>query len=146
LEYKPLKAVPTLSNAMDVGDPSNFVRILEMFNNANSSLSAVFSAVSFTDNETRDTIKSVYNDYGYLLDPHGAIGFMGLENYLKDHPGQKGIFAETAHPIKFYDVVEPVIGHQIELPVSIESIMHKEKKSTLINPTYNDLAAYLKEL
>ena len=146
LEYKPLKAVPTLSNAMDVGDPSNFVRILEMFNNANSSLSAVFSAVSFTDNETRDTIKNVYNDYGYLLDPHGAIGFMGLKNYLNVHPGRKGIFAETAHPIKFYDVVEPIIGHQIELPVSIESIMHKEKKSTLINPTYNDLVDYLKEL
>jgi len=146
LEYNPQKAVPTISNAMDVGDPSNFVRILEMFTNASSPLSAVFSAISFTDEETKNTIKRVYNDYGYLLDPHGAIGFMGLENFLNKHPGQKGLFAETAHPIKFYDVVEPLIGKAIEFPSSIQSIMHKEKKSTLINPTYNELVDYLKEL
>jgi threonine synthase len=146
LEYNPQKAVPTISNAMDVGDPSNFVRILEMFTNASSPLSAVFSAISFTDEETKNTIKRVYNDYGYLLDPHGAIGFMGLEKFLNKHPGQKGLFAETAHPIKFYDVVEPLIGKAIEFPSSIQSIMHKVKKSTLINPTYNELVDYLKEL
>lgn len=146
LKYNPQKAVPTISNAMDVGDPSNFVRILEMFTNASSPLSAVFSAISFTDEETKNTIKRVYNDYEYLLDPHGAIGFMGLEKFLNKHPGQKGLFAETAHPIKFYDVVEPLIGKAIEFPSSIQSIMHKVKKSTLINPTYNELVDYLKEL
>jgi threonine synthase len=144
--YSPQKAVATISNAMDVGDPSNFVRILELFEKEAPALSAVFSSVSFDDEETRSVMKRVYNDYGYILDPHGAIGFIALENYLNQHPGQKGFFAETAHPIKFFDVVEPVIGTQIDLPQSIDGIMQKEKRATIINSSYTDLSAYLMQL
>ena len=144
--YQPQKAVATISNAMDVGDPSNFVRILELFGKVPSELNAIFSAVSYSDEETRSVIKRVYNDNGYLLDPHGAIGFKALEDYLQNHPGSKGLFAETAHPVKFYDVVEPVIGNTIALPNAIASIMHKEKKSVIIPPVYEELSAFLMQL
>jgi len=132
-QYLPKKAVATLSNAMDVGDPSNFVRILQIFNNEFVNLQKVLSSVSITDEETRATIKSVYQNHQYLLDPHGAVGYLALERYLQQHPLQKGIVLETAHPVKFYDVVEPVIHETIPLPASVKAQLHAEKKSTKIN-------------
>ena len=86
------------------------------------------SAFSITDDETKETIKKVFKDEKYLLDPHGAVGYLSLEKYLSDKPDQKGLFVETAHPVKFYDVVEPLIGQKIPLPASVAEIMEKQKQ------------------
>jgi threonine synthase len=141
--YQPKKAVVTLSNAMDVGNPSNFVRILELFDNKFLSLKEKLSSVSITDEETKATIKAIKKSSNYLLDPHGAVGYLALERYLAEHPEQKGFFVETAHPVKFYDVVEPVIGEKISLPESVSGIMDKEKVSTKIDAEYNLLKEFL---
>ena len=108
-KYIVKKSVATLSNAMDVGNPSNFVRILELFDQQFNSLKNVMSSYSISDEETKAILKKVYLDTNYLLDPHGAVGYLGLEKYMQQHPGLQGFFLETAHPVKFYDVVEPII-------------------------------------
>jgi threonine synthase len=130
--YQPKKAVATISNAMDVGNPSNFVRIMELFHQQIADLKKVISSVSITDAQTKETIKTVYETHHYLLDPHGAVGYHALEQYLEKHSDQKGFILETAHPVKFYDVVEPVIGEAIPIPPSIQAEMQKEKKSQKI--------------
>jgi len=144
-EYKPKKAVATLSNAMDVGDPSNFVRILELFHHQLGDLRKVMSSYSISDEETRDTIRKVYSKYHYLPDPHGAVGYLALQRYLEVHPGDKGIFLETAHPVKFYDGVEPVIGSAVPIPEGIRAIMNNSKKSLKIAPDYEALRAELEK-
>lgn len=142
--YAPKKAVATISNAMDVGNPSNFIRILELFHNQFPQLKEKFSSVSITDEETKATMKRVFDDYGYTLDPHGAVGFLALENYLQKHPELKGIFLETAHPVKFYDVVEPVLHQKIALPEAVKEIIDLPKKSSLIDASYQQLKDFLK--
>jgi len=142
-ELKPVMAVPTLSNAMDVGNPSNFVRILEIFGHQFPELKSRLSAFTITDAETEQTIREVREQYGYLADPHGAVGFLALQRYLDAHPGHKGIFLETAHPVKFPDAVERITGEPIPMPGEVISIMHLDKKSTLIRPDYADLKAFL---
>ncbi|HVY76164.1 MAG TPA: threonine synthase [Puia sp.] len=142
--YKPVKAKATLSNAMDVGDPSNFIRVLELFNRRFDPLKAVMSSVSISDEETVETIRTVYRDFGYLTDPHGAVGWLALRRYLSEHPGSSGIFLETAHPIKFYDVVEPVIGEKIPVPESISTLKQLKKQSTLLEPDYDALKNLLR--
>jgi threonine synthase len=142
-EWVPKPAVATLSNAMDVGNPSNFVRLLEIFHFQFPGLRKVMSSYSITDAETMATIKEVYQKENYLLDPHGAVGYLSLQRYLKDNPSQKGIFLETAHPVKFPDAVEKNIGKQIDIPSSIQSIMNKEKQSLLIKADYEQLKSYL---
>jgi threonine synthase len=131
--YQPKKAVATISNAMDVGNPSNFVRILELFHNKFLDLKKVLSSVSISDDQTKATLKAVYQKDKYLLDPHGAVGYLALEQYQKKHPGQKGLVLETAHPVKFYDVVEPVIGETIPIPPTVQQQLKLEKKSMVIN-------------
>jgi threonine synthase len=144
-KYQPKKAVTTISNAMDVGNPSNFVRILELFNNEFADLKKVLSSDSTSDEDTRKTMKEVFEKENYLLDPHGAVAYSALENYLKQHPEEKGYILETAHPVKFYDVVEPVIDQKIVLPESVRSIMNKEKNSTIMEPDFQKLKEYLLE-
>jgi threonine synthase len=141
--YQPRQAVATLSNAMDVGNPSNFVRVLELFHKEFGELKKVLSSYSITDEETKATIKAVYEQHRYLADPHGAVAYLALQRYLGEHPGEKGMFLETAHPVKFYDVVEPVIGEKVPLPEAIQSIMALEKDSYKIEPEYEALKAYL---
>lgn len=138
-QYQPKKAVATISNAMDVGNPSNFVRILELFHHQLGDLRNVLTGYSITDDETRAVIKQVYQQYHYLPDPHGAVGYLALERYLQQHTREKGMFLETAHPVKFYDVVEPVIGEPVPVPDTIEAQLKLEKQSTLIAPDYNTL-------
>jgi threonine synthase len=142
-KYEPKKAVATISNAMDVGHPSNFVRILEIFDNQFVNLKKVLSSCSITDDETKETLKSVYQNNHYLLDPHGAVGYLALQRYLQEHPSQKGMVLETAHPVKFYDVVEPVIAEAVPIPGSIQQQLSLEKKSTKINATPALLKAFL---
>jgi threonine synthase len=135
-EYKPKKAVATISNAMDVGNPSNFVRILQLFHHQLGDLRKVLTGYSIDDDETREVIKEVYMKYRYLPDPHGAVGYLALQRYLQQHPDAKGIFLETAHPVKFYDVVEPVIHQPVPVPDSIQAQLQLTKKSQLIPPDY----------
>jgi threonine synthase len=142
-ELKPRQAVATLSNAMDVGNPSNFVRILEIFHHQFPELKSKLSSYSITDTETMATIKQVYEKDNYVLDPHGAVGYLSLQRYLQNHPTQKGIILETAHPVKFPDAVESCIGKSIEIPEAVQSIMDKEKKSVLIKADYNQFKEYL---
>ncbi|WP_301924270.1 threonine synthase [Ferruginibacter sp.] len=142
-KYEPKKAVATISNAMDVGNPSNFIRILEIFHHQFTSLQNVLSSCSITDAATKDTIQKVYQEEGYLLDPHGAVGFLALHQYLQNHPAEKGIVLETAHPVKFYDVVEPVIGQAVTKPASVQKQLLLEKKSTKITTSADLLKAFL---
>jgi threonine synthase len=141
--YQPKKAIATLSNAMDVGDPSNFVRVLEIFDKEFNSLKKVLTSYSISDEETKKTIGEVYTKQKYLLDPHGAVGYLSLKKYLDDHSSEKGIFLETAHPIKFYDTVEPIIHTKIALPDPIQLILNKQKNSIKIDANYNELKGIL---
>ena len=140
--YKAEKPVATISNAMDVGDPSNFVRILELFNHQFLDLKNVLSSYSISDDETRETIKNLFEKENYFADPHGSVAYTALNSYLLENPNQKGIFLETAHPVKFYDVVEPVIG-KVEIPDSLKPLLQKEKKSILMNADYDKLKEFL---
>ena len=136
-------AVATISNAMDVGNPSNFVRILELFQHQYPAIKNIMSGYSITDDDTRTTLREVYEKYHYLTDPHGAVAFNALQQYLNNHAGDKGIFLETAHPVKFYDVVEPIIQQKVAIPEAIKGIMSKKKESILMTPSYNMLKEYL---
>jgi threonine synthase len=137
-------SVATLSNAMDVANPSNFVRILEIFGQDYLNLKEKMEAVSISDETTAETMREVYQNYDYVLDPHGAVGFYALEKYLEKNPGKKGIFLETAHPIKF-DSVENIVGTYGEMPESIKDLFSRPKRSTEINANYEDLREILLE-
>jgi threonine synthase len=141
--YAPNPAVATISNAMDVGDPSNFIRVLELFDRQFQPLKEIMTSYSITDTETKRTLEKVYREHHYLMDPHGTVGYLALENYLKDHPQQKGIFLETAHPVKFYDTVEPVIGEKIPVPPSIQGLLANKKKSIKMEVVFPDLENFL---
>lgn len=141
-EYTPKPSVQTISNAMDVGNPSNFVRILELFDNEFNSLSQQLSSFSYSDDETRNAIKEVKQKYNYVMDPHGAVGYLGLQDFLAENPEYYGTFLETAHPVKFLETVEEVIGEKVEIPASIKEVMNKEKKSFEISD-YDELKDFL---
>ncbi len=131
----------TISNAMDVGDPSNFVRILEIFNNDDVKLKKVLSSYSFTDKETRQAMKELNEKFNYIADPHGAVGYLGLKKHGIDS-NAFGIFLETAHPVKFLNVVEPIINETLELPKQIKEVIDKEKVSINIS-FYEELKQFL---
>lgn len=137
--YQPQKAKATLSNAMDVGDPSNFVRILEIFDHQFKGIQKAMSSYSITDEETINTIKKINKEYAYLLDPHGAVGYAALEKYLSGHTGEKGIFLETAHPVKFDNTMEKILGYPLPLPEHVKSLYQKKKISTKMDPDYDAL-------
>jgi threonine synthase len=141
-EYAPKPSVQTISNAMDVGNPSNFVRIMELFNSEFDSLSQQLSSFSYSDDETRKAIKEVKQKYDYIMDPHGAVGYLGLQDFLAKNTEYYGVFLETAHPVKFLETVEEVIGEKIEIPDSIKEIIAKEKKAINVS-NYDDLKSYL---
>ena len=144
--YAPQPAVPTLSNAMDVGNPSNFIRILELFDQEFHSLKNVLSSYSISDAVTKDTMQSVYQQYQYLLDPHGAVAYAALEQYLQQHPEQKGYFVETAHPVKFQDVVEAVTRKKMHLPASIQDLLQQKKQAVKVEADYGVLKEFLLQM
>ncbi|MGF1558679.1 MAG: threonine synthase [Flavobacteriaceae bacterium] len=141
-EYHPKPSTATISNAMDVGDPSNFIRIRELYDNDFDALSRNLTSYTFSDEETREALLTLYNDHNYVADPHGAVGYLGLKKYQEQHPATYGIFLETAHPVKFLDVVEETIRENIDIPESIVKLMNKKKKSIAIME-YDQLKAYL---
>lgn len=142
-QYHPKPAIPTYSNAMDVGNPSNFIRIMELFGREYELIRKRLSAETVTDEETRAVIGRVYRDYGYMLDPHGAVGFLGLEKYLKAHPSERGIFLETAHPVKFPDLVEEATGQKIPVPPAIQDLKNRPRKCSTIPVSYDILRDFL---
>ena len=141
--YDPTTSISTISNAMDVGNPSNFIRILELFGNDYDKIKEVISSFSFTDEETADTIKNVYNSTDMLLDPHTAVAFAGLKTYLADKPEEKGFKLATAHPLKFAPTVEKIVEQKIKIPPHIQHIMSSQKNATLLTPIFSDLKKHL---
>ena len=141
-KYEPKPSVATISNAMDVGDPSNFIRIQKLFNNDLEELSRKLTSYSYSDAETKKAMKAIFSETGYIADPHGAVGYLGLKKYMEDHPDVYGIFLETAHPVKFLPVVSEVIPQEIPIPQQIQEVMHKEKKSISISD-YDSFRAFL---
>lgn len=135
--------VATLSNAMDVGNPSNFVRILELFGNQFENLKNKISGYSIDDEKTLQTIKKVYEKYNYILEPHSAVAYTAMEQYLKENPDKKGFILGTAHPVKFPDAVEKAAQIKIGLPETLEDLMKKEKKSIEIQPDFAELKRFL---
>ncbi len=143
-EFEPKPSVKTISNAMDVGNPSNLGRVFDLFNYDVQAIKNRISSYSFSDLQTKEIMKKVYDDTGYLLDPHGAVGFLGLQKYLEQNKEDvSGIILETAHPAKFKDVVDEVISGDIEVPKRLQSFMGRRKTSIKISKEYNDFKQYL---
>ena len=141
-KYNPKPSKATISNAMDVGNPSNFIRIQELYGNDFSNFKNDFSSYSFSDDETKKAILEIYKNSKYIAEPHGAVGFLGLKKELQSKANSIGIFLETAHPIKFSDSVEEILSVKLPIPKQIESVLDKKKKSLKIS-SYEDLKAFL---
>ena len=125
--FSPKPTIQTISNAMDVSNPSNFIRIQEMFENFES-LSSFLSSYSFDDNQTLEIVKKIYSDKKYIMDPHGAVGLLGLKKYLANNSSKTGVFLETAHPIKFSKHIENTIKVKLDIPEKINKILSKKKQ------------------
>ena len=134
--FQPMPSIATLSNAMDVGLPSNFIRILELFQQEHRNMTKIISSESISDKETVDTLQDVFHAYHYVLDPHSAVAYKALANHLQQHQAQKGILLGTAHPIKFPDVVKKAIGNTPETPLSVQNLWEREKKSIILPPDF----------
>lgn len=137
------QTVTTLSNAMDVGNPSNFARILELFGHQFDALTTMISSYSVNDQKTLETITKVYTQYQYVLDPHAAVAFASLEEYLTNHPDKKGFILGTAHPVKFPAAIEKATTVNIDIPDSLGDIMKREKKILEIGPDFKLLKQFL---
>lgn len=137
------ETVPTLSNAMDVGNPSNFIRVSELFENRFEKIKGAVSGYSVDDEKTLETIKEVYEKYHYLLEPHSAVAYTALEQYLEENPGTKGFILGTAHPVKFPEAIEKAVKIKTEIPKSLEELMKKDKKSIEMQPDFEELKRFL---
>ncbi len=140
-EYKPRPSVATIANAMDVGDPSNFARILDLYGHSHDAIANEISGARYTDEEIKDTVRKCYKDTGYLLDPHGACGYQALKDYMK--AGDTGVFLETAHPAKFKDTVEGIVGESIEIPEKLQEFMKGTKQSVSMTKDFESFKAFL---
>ncbi|WP_099463212.1 MULTISPECIES: threonine synthase [Parabacteroides] len=144
-KYNPRPSVATIANAMDVGDPSNFARILDLFGiygDPHKAICGLISGYRFTDEEIASTMKRVYNDCGYLLDPHGACGFQALVQNALD-ANETGVFLETAHPAKFKGTVDSILASDIEIPAKLQAFMKGKKQSIELNKDFAGFKAYL---
>jgi threonine synthase len=143
-KYEPRKSVETIANAMDVGEPSNFVRILDLYNHSHKTVSEKIKGFRYSDSEIKEIVKKVYNETNYLCDPHGACGFEALNEYLSEH--EIGVFLETAHPAKFTETMEAIIGKgNIELPEKLKEFMKNEKQIDVLNTEFDSFKKYLLE-
>ena len=141
--YDPLPTKQTVSNAMDVGNPSNFVRIQKIFNNDIYRMKKNFSGYSYTDDQTKKAIKKIFSKKKYIADPHGAVGYLGLHEYISTQKDDLyGVFLETAHPVKFKDTVEKTLNLKVPIPNRLKETLSKKKVSIPIRD-YNELRAYL---
>jgi len=140
--YSPLPSIQTISNAMDVGNPSNFVRIQKLHDNNFEALKNNLTAYSFSDEQTKEALSAIYKGSGYIADPHGAVGYLGCKSYREKNPAAQTIFLETAHPTKFLDVVEAVIPEKIALPPQIQAVIEKEKSAIFVED-YSQFKTFL---
>lgn len=143
-DYRPRSSISTLSNAMDVGDPSNFVRILEIFGQSTANLKKRMSSVSISDARTAETMRDVHRNYKYVLDPHGAVAYAALADHLEINPQARGIILETAHPVKF-DSVSEIIGEQVDAPPLLNELFGKKKRVTEMDPDYETVREIILE-
>ena len=139
--YTPRPSIATIANAMDVGDPSNFARILDLYEGSHEAISSEISGETYTDEQIRETVQKAYEETGYLLDPHGACGYRALAEGLK--PGETGVFLETAHPAKFLQTVESIIGTQVSIPEKLQAFMRGTKQSIPMSKDFTSFKAYL---
>lgn len=139
--YTPRPSVPTIANAMDVGDPSNFARILDLYGHSHEAIKAAISGARYTDAEIGETVRRVFEQTNYLLDPHGACGYRALSEQLR--PDEVGVFLETAHPAKFKDTVEPLIGQPVAIPDTLKAFMNGTKQSVPMSKAYEAFKGYL---
>lgn len=139
--YRPRPSIQTLANAMDVGDPSNFARIIDLFQHDYETISSLISGFRCSDADIRQTVRACYESTGYLLDPHGACGYLALTSHLQE--GETGVFLETAHPAKFKDVIEPIIEKDIPLPARLQAFMKNEKQSVEMYNNFKWVRSYL---
>ncbi len=139
--YKPKPSRQTIANAMDVGDPSNFARIVELYEGSHERISNLISGATYTDDEIRQTMRRCYEQTGYVLDPHGACGYQALKDLLQ--PGETGIFCETAHPAKFKDTVDQTLGIDLPIPEKLAAFMQGQKQAEPLSNNYDDFKTFL---
>ncbi|MDE5874246.1 MAG: threonine synthase, partial [Muribaculaceae bacterium] len=140
-KYSPRPSVQTIANAMDVGDPSNFARVLDLYGNSHEAITAEISGCTYTDSQISETVKATLEKDGYQLDPHGAVAFRALEEQLK--PGETGIFLETAHPAKFKETVEEITGKEVEIPGRLAEFMKGKKQAVEMAPDFAAFKSFL---
>lgn len=143
-EYRPRPSVATIANAMDVGDPSNFARILDLYETSYPAISAEISGTTYTDEQICETVRETYRKKNYLLDPHGACGYRALTEHLT--ADEVGVFLETAHPAKFLETVEQIIGEPVALPDKLQSFMEGKKQTVALDATFDAFKSYLNRL
>ncbi len=140
-KFLPRPSIQTISNAMDVGNPSNFARLLDLYQGDYNKVIQDIHGIRFNDAETRDLIKEVYQKYHYVMCPHTAIGYGGLKHYLEE--GETGVFLSTAHPCKFKDIVEELISEEVEIPLRLRKIIEREKQVVAMTTEYDDFKSFL---
>lgn len=140
-QYKPKASVQTIANAMDVGDPSNFARVYELYGKSHADICEDISGTTYSDEQIAMTIKQVYKETGYLCDPHGACGFRALKKGLNE--GEDGIFLETAHPAKFKQTVDSIIGEDVNIPEKLAAFMKGKKQSVSMTKDFEDFKVFL---
>lgn len=139
--YEPMASKQTIANAMDVGDPSNFARIYDLYKGDHRLITSIMSGCTYSNEQIRQTMKQCFDDNGYILDPHGACGYRALQEGLL--PGEMGVFCETAHPAKFKDTVESVIGAEVTIPERLAAFMRGQKQSVPMSKDFKDFKKYL---
>jgi threonine synthase len=138
--FEPHPSKHTLSNAMDVGNPSNFARMLDLYEHQWKEMSSDVVGESFTDSQTKSAMREAFSKYEYLLDPHGAVAYLGLQSFISKHPGKiNGVFLETAHPAKFADDVEKITDQKVHIPERLQKVLAKNKESIILSTKYDDL-------
>lgn len=140
-EYNPHPSIATIANAMDVGNPSNFARVISLYNNDYDAICKDISGGTFDDRQIAEAVKRVYGETGYLLDPHGACGYLALENSLDE--GETGVFLETAHPAKFKETIEGILQQEIQIPEKLQEFMRGEKQSVALGGSFKEFKEYL---
>ena len=140
-KYEPKPSKQTLANAMDVGDPSNFARIYDLYGKSHERITSLISGATYTDDQIRETMRQCHADTNYILDPHGACGYQALVDGLKED--EYGVFCETAHPAKFKEKVDEILGIDVEIPDRLAAFMRGEKQSVPMTKDFADFKTYL---
>ena len=141
--FEPKPSIATISNAMDVGNPSNFARMVDLFGGSWQGMQELITGYAFDNEATRAGIYTLFDQYGYLMDPHGAIGYLALDSFQQDNPHTQGVILETAHPAKFGEVVEPVIGQSVPIPPRLAALQDRHKSAIELGTEYGELKAFL---